>query len=195
MTKTASGPTHSQSEIVAIAAFLLGADGKRIDIEDIAVKANEIAPGMFTWKKYKDQIDRELIYKHLWDLTKAEKAGAYVVGTKNDGWMLTLEGTEFSRKAVKNLKGASPAVKKKKEEPWVGRERQRMLREIAHAKFADGRKDEITFADAERFFRLDDYVIGEARERKIRQAENAFHDDPQLGPTLTKAVELIRSKK
>ncbi len=196
MTKPAKmEPALVQSDIVVIAAYLLGADGKRIDTEDIAVKAHELAPGMFTWKKYKDQIDRELIYKHLWDLTKAEKGGEYVVGAKNDGWMLTLAGTEFARKAVSSLKGVPPAVKRKKEEPWVGRERARMSGETAYAKYKDGRASEITLADAEKFFRLDDYVIGEARDRKVRQAENAFHGDPELGPVLAVAAGLIRSKK
>jgi len=196
MTKSAkSVPTLPQSVFVVIAAYLLGADSKRIDTEDIAVKAHELAPGTFTWKKYKTQIDRELIYKHLWDMTKAEKEGELVVGAKNDGWMLTLAGTNFARKAVAKLKGVSPAVKKKKEEPWVGRERVRMVNELAYAKFAEGHKAEITLADAEKFFRLDDYVMGEARERKVRQAENAFNDDPDLGPVLVIAGALVRSKK
>jgi hypothetical protein len=193
-TKKSGGETLPQSDVVAIAAFLLGADTKRIDIEDIAVKAHELAPGIFTWKKYKDQIDRELIYKHLWDLTKPDK-GEYIAGAKNDGWMLTLAGTSFARKAVAKLKGLSPALKRKKEEPWVKRERARMLGEPAHLKARTGGLSEITVGEAERFFRLDDYVVGEARERKIGQAENAFHDDPDLGSTIAKSAELVRSKK
>jgi hypothetical protein len=156
------------------------------------MKAHELAPGVFTWKKYKSQIDRQAIYKHLWDQMKADNGGEYVVLVKNDGWMLTLSGTEFARGAVANLKSISPAVKKKKQEPWVGRERVRMLGETAYAKYAEGRKEEIALIDAEKLFRLDDYVIGEARERKVRQAENAFHDDPDLGPVITIASALVR---
>jgi len=77
----------------------------------------------------------------------------------------------------------------------VVRERVRMVNELAYAKFAEGHKAEITLADAEKFFRLDDYVMGEARERKVRQAENAFNDDPDLGPVLVIAAALVRSKK
>jgi hypothetical protein len=68
-----------------------------------------------------------------------------------------------------------------------------MRGETALAKARDG--EEITVAEAERFFRLDDYVIGAARERKIRLAENAFHDDPEIGPVLTKIAAIARSKK
>ena len=66
--------------------YLAGAAQKATDTEDIAYKANEIAPGRFTWRKYKDQINLALIYKHLWDLTKADK-GDYITGTEKEGWL------------------------------------------------------------------------------------------------------------
>ena len=191
-TKAEREATLPQSDIVTIAAYLLGAASKRIDTEDIAVKAHELAPGTFTWKKYKDQIDRELIYKHLWDLTN-DKGGQYITGAKNEGWMLTLAGTTFAEKTVDKLEGSRPRLRRKKEEPWVARERARMRGEIALAKARNG--EEIATGEAERFFRLDDYVIGDARERKIRMAENAFHDDPEIGPVLTKIATIARSKK
>jgi hypothetical protein len=185
-----------QSDIVTIAAYLAGADRKRIDTEDIAVKANEIAPGRFSWRKYKDQIDLELIYKHLWDLTKPDK-GEYVTGSKNEGWLLTLAGTSFAESAVAKLKdlGEARARRPKQEENWMKRERARMTCETAFLKIREGRESELTPSDVQRFFRLDDYVIGEARARKIQQAENAFHDDPELGPALSKLAGLARSKK
>lgn len=199
MTKKTTNPdgdvSISQSDIVAIAAFLAGATRKPVDMEDIAVKANEIAPGRFAWKKYKDQIDLELIYKHLWDLTKPDK-GAYVIGSKNEGWMLTLAGTAFAEKAVVTIQGLNLGATKlsAKDKERLKRDRARMLMEPAYAKISSGRSDEVTRIEAERFFRLDDYVIGEARERKIAQAENAFHDDRQLGPVVARAAQLVRTK-
>ncbi|RYD85439.1 MAG: hypothetical protein EOP84_02470, partial [Verrucomicrobiaceae bacterium] len=91
-----------QHELVALAAYLAGADRKTVDTEDIAVKANEIAPGRFSWRKYKDQIDLDLIYKHLWDLTKEDK-GAMVTGSKKAGWLLTPAGAAFGEREVAKL--------------------------------------------------------------------------------------------
>jgi hypothetical protein len=184
-----------QSDIVAIAAFLAGAISKPVDMEDIAIKANEIAPGRFSWRKYKDQIDLELIYKHLWDLTKPDK-GSFVTGSKNEGWMLTLAGTSFAEKAVKAIGGSKLGGSRlsPKDKERLKRDRARMLSEPAFLKIAGGRASEVTLPEAERFFRLDDYVQGDARERKIVQAENAFHDDDQLGPAVAKAAQLVRSK-
>jgi len=67
-------------EIVVLAAYLSGGQYRYVDTEDIAVKANEIAPGRFSWRKYKDQINIETVRKRLWDAAKPEK-GQYLIGT------------------------------------------------------------------------------------------------------------------
>jgi hypothetical protein len=183
-------------EIVAVAAYLVGGDRKPVDTEDIAMKANEIAPGRFSWRKYPNQIDLELIYKHLWDLTKEDK-GAYVTGSKNDGWLLTLAGASFAASSVEKLNNLEPVREKrpKTEENWIKRERTRIQGETAYTKILDGRESEVTHAEAEKFFRLDDYVVGPARARKIQQAENDFREDLRLGPIVRKVAAIIRSHK
>lgn len=183
-------------EIVALATYLVGGDRKGVDTEDVAMKVAEIAPGRFSWRKYKDQIDLELIYKHLWALTKPEK-GAYVTGSKAEGWMLTLAGTAFAEQALGKLKYLQPTREKRtiQEENWMRRERIRMQGEAAYAKIRGGRDSELTQAEAESFFRLDDYVIGPARTRKIQQAEVDFRDDPDLGPIVRKVAAVVRGEK
>lgn len=183
----------AQHEIVALAAYLAGADRETVDTEDIAVKANEIAPGRFSWRKYKDQIDLDLIYKHLWDLTKEDK-GALVTGSKKGGWLLTPAGTVFAEREVAKLQNLQEARVKRprNEELWLARERNRMLAELAFRKVQDGRESEISKLEAEKFFRLDEYVIGAARERKIQQAQNAFQTDPDLGPAVTKIASILK---
>jgi hypothetical protein len=183
-------------EIVAIATFLAGGDRKHVDTEDIAVKANEVAPGRFSWRKYKEQIDLEAIYKHLWDLTKPDK-GAYVEGSKHEGWLMTKAGVDFAERTVGKLKSLRPAREKrpKKEEEWIKRERNRMLSEPAYAKARDSRFSEISAVEAEKFFRLDDYVVGVVRTRKIQQAELDFRDDPELGPIVNRIAAIVRDKK
>lgn len=183
----------AQHEIVALAAYLAGAERSTVDTEDIAVKANEIAPGRFSWRKYKEQIDLELIYKHLWDLTKPDK-GAYITGSKKGGWLLTPAGTTFAEREVGKVDTLKEAREKlpRSEEVWLARERKRMLAEPAFQKFSTGREAEITKVEAEKFFRLDEYVIGAARVRKIQQAENAFHADPDLGTAVGRIASILK---
>ncbi len=48
----------------------------------------------------------------------------------------------------------------------------------------------MTAREAETFFRVDEYVTGEARERKVNRIAYAFGDDPELGP-LVRALACV----
>jgi hypothetical protein len=74
----------SNIEIVALAAYLLGGESRYVDTEDIAVKANELAPGRFTWVKYPEQINIHAIKTHLWD-AKSDRRGSLLLGSEKDG--------------------------------------------------------------------------------------------------------------
>jgi hypothetical protein len=125
-TKSSTKKTFANHEVVVVAAYLAGSKTAYTDTEEIAVKANEIAPGRFTWRKYKEQINIETVRKRLWDATKTEKGG-YLIG-------------------------------------------------------------------AERFFRVDDYVVGASRRTKIERNIAAFATDPLLGEATRRIAELVRSK-
>jgi hypothetical protein len=157
-------------QIVVLAAYLVGAQSASADTEDIAVKANELAPGRFSWRKYKDQINIDTVRKRLWDAATVEK-GAYLIGSEKDGWRLTKAGYDFARK-LNRKRGVIRAPKMRAsriERTAQSREVRRMLGETAFKKMAEGRSTEITKSDAERFFRLDDYVTGRARTAKIER--------------------------
>lgn len=78
----------SNHEIVTLAVYLLGGDTQYVDTEDAAVKANETAPGRFTWRKYRDQINIENFRTFLSD-AKKQKNGSYLRGTGKDGRLLS----------------------------------------------------------------------------------------------------------
>ena len=175
----------SNHEIVTLAVFLLGGDKKRIDTEDIAVKANELAPGRFTWRKYLDQINIENVRAFLSD-AKKQKNQALLHGAGKDGWILTEAGLAFSAKRVKDLGlvDLSRRAMSMKERNWGRRERERMLSSDAYAKFESGHPEEITLQEAESFFRVDAYVVGDARAEKVLRAINWFGEDKELGPLI-----------
>jgi hypothetical protein len=50
-TKSSTKKTFANHEVVVVAAYLAGSKTAYTDTEEIAVKANEIAPGRFTWRK------------------------------------------------------------------------------------------------------------------------------------------------
>lgn len=172
----------SNYEIVTLAVYLLRADSQPLDTEDIAVKANEIAPGRFAWRKYRDQINIELVRTALSD-AKKPKNGAFLVGTGKEGWALTERGAEFCKRRQRDLPGVASYTKRltEQERRWHRSEHIRLLTSGAFQKFASGEIDTITQREAESFFRLDEYIIGEARERKIDRILEMFGNDPELG--------------
>jgi hypothetical protein len=177
-TKTTTPLRLANYEIVVLAAYLAGAWYKHVDTEDVAIKANELAPGRFTWRKYKDQIDIDAVRRPLSEVTTEEK-GALLTGSQRGGWLLTEFGCQFAEEKLTSSEGLdlSRTRLSRKEEVWPGRERIRMLAETAYQKFCAGDVDEITSPEAERFFRVNDYVVGDARKGKIALTKRAFANE------------------
>ncbi len=178
-------------EIVTLAVYLLGGDTQRVDTEDIAVKANELAPGRFTWRKYREQINIDTVRKRLWDAATPTK-GEYLAGSEKQGWILTETGLKFATKNIASV-GSADLSKERlglKEKQWLRSERVRMMSSEAYAKTQSGQPDAVTVQEAEEFFRIDAYVTGQAREQKIMRALTAFGDDPEL----SEAVEILARK-
>jgi hypothetical protein len=181
----------SNHEIVTLAVYLLGGDSKRIDTEDIAVKANELAPGRFNWRKYRDQISIDAVRKRLWDASRLQKGG-YLIGSERDGWALTPAGVSFANKKQGVLAKANltRTPLNTKERNLIRRERERMLSSDAFTKFSSNQADTISLQEAESFFRVDAYVTGDARMEKILRTKNRFGDDAELG----QLIGLLESK-
>ena len=181
----AENKSLANHEVLILAVYLLGGETQRIDTEDIAVKANELAPGRFAWKKYPEQINLELIRVYLSDAKKHEK-GRYIVGSGNTGWMLSQQGLQFARARAPRLGVedlSRPAVDAKTQR-WIRRERNRLLTDDAHQRFIRDGAESVTRQQAEAFFRLDAYVTGDARQTKLLRIVNAFGEDSDLGGTV-----------
>jgi hypothetical protein len=187
--------TLSNMEIVTLAVFLLGGDSHYVDTEDIAVKANQLAPGKFSWVKYKEQIDIHVIKTHLWD-AKSERKGSLLLGSEKEGWMLSVGGLTFARSRVDALKHLKAAKRKLSapEKRWMRTERVRMIKSEAYGKVASGNGESVTLEEAEAFFRLNAYIVGKARDRKIVRVMNIFGDDAELGPAVHALAERVRNR-
>lgn len=188
-------PKHelANHEVVVLAAYLARAEKVSADTEDIAIKANEIAPGRFSWRKYKDQINIDTVRKRLWDATKPNK-GAYLIGSERTGWRLTKTGYDFARRKIRTVAAARLGKQRKSKSEGIAqtRELKRMMSEDAFTKFAQGRPQEITRSEAERFFRIDDYVTGQARAAKIERFKIIVAGNKTLSQALDFLSGLVR---
>lgn len=195
-----SGSARSRDDltnegIVVLAAYLAGGASGYADTEDVAVAAAKLAPGRFSWRKYADQINIDTVRKRLWDAARAE-AGGYLTGSERQGWLLTEAGLEFCRQHEGRLTAevGTQARHSRQEQSWVIRERVRMTSEAAYAKWSRGEIEAITPLEAERFFRIDDYVLGKARRARIERAAAAFRADEHLGPAVAEIAKLVRER-
>jgi hypothetical protein len=182
----------SQAEVVALAVYRLGGAQRAIDTEDVAVEAHRIAPGRFSWKKYPDQINLELIRVFLSDAKKNENE--LVIGSGRTGWRLTQRGLKWAKKASGAM-GNSEATRTRAqsrggsldEQRWR-RERSRILTTRAWQLWTSGVRN-IPAAESKQVFRIDSYARGELREAKITRLCAMFSEDSELAPFLDHLVE------
>jgi len=156
-----------------------------VDVEDVAMTADELAPGRFRWRKYADQINIQYIGKALRDA----KQRGFATGTSARGWMLTEAGIAEARSLVPSSSEiGNRRAQTKQEKAWLHREKIRLLSEDAFKKFMGGRLSEITDREILRFFKLDEYVVGETRKARIARITHSFSTDPDLGPAIQSLV-------
>jgi len=169
-------------ELVTLAVFFAGGDARQVDTEDVAVKVNELAPGRFTWRKYRDQINIEIVRAFLSD-AKKKKYGSLLLGTGTTGWQLTDVGLRFAQ--ANSYRAATPAQQAQRLSKDERRRRSHELGRVAASdafqKYAAGQRRQITRREIESVFRLDDYVVGEARIKKVQRLLNVLGDDDEVG--------------
>lgn len=172
--------TEASSELIILTALQLrGGDRFPVDVEDVAIQADALGPGRFRWRKYSEHINIQTIGKLLRD---AKKRGLSR-GSSASGWMLTDEG--LAALAGLSPLGVQPVriARSRGDRAWLLNERQRLLTEPAFTKISNG-DVALSKRDAERFFRLDEYVQGDARLARIDRLMRAFGRDPVLGETI-----------
>ncbi len=187
----------SQVEIVTLAVYLCGGDTHAIDTEDIAVKVNELAPGRFTWRKYPEQINLELVRTYL---SAAKGRSGYLSGVGKAGWTLTPKGLAWASSEGQNLLGQDKSRRREElkggsidERRWQ-RERDRVLTTSAWKQWSKGYQ-EIPERDADEVFRIDSYAVGRTRDMKIARVRKMFDTDPEISPFITAMAGIVERKE
>jgi hypothetical protein len=183
-------PGLTRPEAIVVALLSKGGDRTKVDTEDVAVEASKLAPGLFSWVKYPELVDKELVRVALSD---ARLKKGWTIGSHAQGWMLTPAGVAFARaneQRVRHQVQQGPQAR----DPDLEKERARMLQSEAYAAVKRVGVDAVSDDQADAFFRLIAYIKGQARERKITRLENAFRDDPELGPVVVGLAAKARKR-
>jgi hypothetical protein len=188
-----------QLDVVIIAVHVLGGGRKSVDTEDVAVKCHELAPGMFSWRKYRNQINLELVRVALSD-AKKRSYGQLLSGSGREGWRLSPRGIDWiTSKGDKLLRdgfaridherssaGSVDAVRKK-------RERSRIFSSAAWKSWSEEKT--ISLRDARKLFRIDEYATNKILDNKVVRLRSQFEEDEQVRPFIREAAELILGNK
>jgi hypothetical protein len=185
----------TQCEIVTLAVHLLGGDQHAVDTEDVAIKVHELAPGRFSWRKYPEQINLELVRVYLSDAKKPEKGGL-LLGSGRTGWSLTKAGLNWAQEAAQQSAGqdltrsrAQSRAGSIDENRWR-RERSRIQLSPAW-KLWVGQNQKPSAREAAEVFRIDSYAVGPIREKKITRLLAMFDEDQEIAPFLNRIAELL----
>ena len=182
-----------QMEVVTLAVHVLGGAQRPIDTEDIAVRAHQLAPGRFSWRKYSDQINLELIRVSL---SHAKTQGALVLGSGRTGWRLTQKGLKWAEQAARKIGQVDTSRSRAElrsgsvdEQRWR-RERSRLVSTAAWSGWTSNSHD-ISAAEAKEVFRIDSYAIGDLREAKITRLRSLFSEDDEVAPFLDHLIKIL----
>jgi hypothetical protein len=185
---------HSQAEVVTFAVYNLGGAQKAIDTEDVAVEAHRLAPGRFSWRRYPDQINLELIRVYLSD---AKLKHDLLMGSGKTGWRLTQHGLKWAESAEGQITPQQSSRTRAQsrsgsiEEQRWRRERARVLGTHAWQLWNSGQRT-VPLAEAKEVFRIDSYARGEMLEAKLTRLTDLFADDKELRPFLDYLTGLLR---
>ena len=75
------------------------------------------------------------------------------------------------------------------EKQWMRTERVRMVKSDAYGKIVTGNVEQRNARRSPGIFRLNAYIVGKARDRKILRVMNIFGEDSELGPVVHTLAE------
>ena len=178
----------SNLEIVTLALYILG-DGlgfKGYDLEDIATKADEIAPERFRWKSNPSMISDG----NVWDSLSNARKKNYIL-EKTTQYFLTEEGINFSKNNLKYIKfDQSKSRLSKIDKEILENLKNSILNSTAYQKILNNDEKNLNMIDFHKFFRLSEYLDIKKKREKIQKFKNIFIDNKEIKDVIDKVASL-----
>ena len=171
----------TNAQISALSLALLGGTTKTIDIEEIAIKAFEIAPEKFCWRNHPDRIDLRVVQYALKDAASEKKGEILIRGNLRYGFMLTPKGVAWSEEFQEEFgeiiinSPRSQSVEDKRQLETL-----RLINTVAYEKFLTGNKEGITKQDFQEFSRVNDYFPDHIKGNRYLLIENSIRENETL---------------
>ncbi|HVT17008.1 MAG TPA: hypothetical protein VHQ90_12625 [Thermoanaerobaculia bacterium] len=174
----------SNMQLVTLTLFALGGNHHKVDTEDIAIRASQLAPGRFSWTKYPQQISLEHVRVYLSDAKKKGPGGGLIVGSGTKGWSLTAAGVAWASRHEDLL--ARVAEPHRRQDHAMQRrirlETARISELPAWEKYLEGAP--VSLREAEAVFRSNPYASKERRHELVERMKTLFFRNADLLPFL-----------
>lgn len=171
----ASTSGYSGSDIAVMAVSMIGGAGKFVHTEDVAMKAAELAPRRFSWKRYPEQVNLEAVRLSLKD--ELAKEDARIQGGIRIGWMLSPQGVSY---CVSVLDSES----KSKLENYLRRVAEEAKRTSTIQLLLDGDLRVPDRMQLRELLRVDEYSTTRSRLERSAALDNAALIDTDLNTAL-----------
>jgi hypothetical protein len=190
----------SSQDVVVLATFLLGGDKEPIDTEDVAIKANEMAPGRFSWRKDPNQINLELVRKTLCNNAEGYQGNdrSLLAGTGRKGWTLTREGVEWVKKNKDEILDGNLSWSKDSarsgsiDSVRLRREKNRIQGLRAWNIWSVG--EHVEESEVKEVFRMDSYSVGRISDLKVNRLIDLFDGDEEMTSFLKDMISLLHEE-
>lgn len=188
-----------QYQIVVLALYSLDGHSRRVDTEDVAIKAHELAPMRFAWAKHPDQVNIELVRVALSDAKKPEK-GRLIAGSGKTGWSLTPAGLAWAQQVAPSFTEPMPLEAGRShgsKSPQVIRRDKERTRVLASKPWSDwvGGNRQLALRDVRELLRIDSYTDDREASDKATRLLALLGDDPELSAFLREVAAVAMKEK
>lgn len=161
-----SGRAVTARMAALLALFDLGGSVRPVGTEDVAMRAAQVAPRAFRWKRYPEQVHLEAVRLAL--KAGKEHSPPLAVGTVRQGWQLTPEGVQ----ACESVRGTPPAL--------LQEETRRVSHSPAFRTWQGRGAVAVTKTELLDLLRVDEYFPEARRRERVIALLNAVRGNPEL---------------
>lgn len=166
----------SNIQIVCMAILEIGGNYQQVDIEDIAIKAYQINPDKFCWRKHPEMIDIRNVQYALKNAMLLKPP--LITGSIKNGYMINQAGIEFIKENNDNK--SIKYFRTKTDKSIIEIEKNRLIKSTAYIKYSKGEMPRITLRDFEDFLRVKSYFTKEKVKQRITFIENVVKNEKEL---------------
>ena len=181
----------SNQEIVTITLYELGKGVRSFDLEEIAKKADELAPGRFRWRNNPEMISDS----NVWDALSNARKKNYIL-EKTAKYLLTETGILFAKKNLSKVKKYDQTKSRIRgiDKEIYENTKNRLISTEAYQKAKNNKENEIHIKEANQFFRVNDYMTISQKKEKVQKIKNLFINDKEFKQVIDRIANQINQE-